>query len=205
MGGMALEVFADITCPFTHVGLKQVTDHVAAMRDPIDVVVRAWPLEWVNGAPLDVDAVMVKAAALHDQLGVDDFAGLTADAWPATTIPALNLAAQAYAVDTATGLAVSIELRTALFEEGRNVGDLDVLRRIAGRHGLQPPQIEPLQAVEDDYAAGQRRGVRGSPHFFVGDDDFFCPALDLGRDADGHLTARFDRDMLADFFERVDA
>jgi predicted DsbA family dithiol-disulfide isomerase len=202
---MALEVFADITCPFTHVGLKQVTDHVAAMSDPIDVVVRAWPLEWVNGAPLDVDAVMVKAAALHDQLGVDDFAGLTADAWPATTIPALNLAAQAYAVDAATGLAVSIELRTALFEEGRNVGDLDVLRRIAGRHGLQPPQIEPLQAVEDDYAAGQRRGVRGSPHFFVGDDDFFCPALDLGRDADGHLTARFDRDMLADFFERVDA
>jgi len=205
MGGMALEVFADITCPFTHVGLKQVTDHVAAMRRPVDVLVRAWPLEWVNGAPLDVDAVVVKAAALHDQLGVDDFAGLRTDAWPASTIPALNLAADAYARDAATGLAVSIALRTALFEEGRDIGDLDVLGQIGRRHGLQLPPLEPLPAVEADYEAGKLRGVRGSPHFFVGDDGFFCPALDLGRDADGHLTARFDRDMLADFFERVDA
>jgi hypothetical protein len=56
-----VEVFADITCPFTHVGLKQVVRHVAEMSEPCDVIVRAWPLEWVNGAPLDVDAVMVKA------------------------------------------------------------------------------------------------------------------------------------------------
>ena len=205
MGGLALEVFADITCPFTHVGLKRVVEHLDRVSDDVEVIVRAWPLEWVNGQPLVADIVEMKAGILDDQLGLSNFGGLDVEQWPDTTIPALNLAAQAYAVDTATGLAVSIELRTALFEEGRNVGDLDVLRRIAGRHGLQPPQIEPLQAVEDDYAAGQRRGVRGSPHFFVGDDDFFCPALDLGRDADGHLTARFDRDMLADFFERVDA
>ena len=47
-----VEVFADITCPFTHVGLKQVVGHVAEMREPADVIVRAWPLEWVNGTPL---------------------------------------------------------------------------------------------------------------------------------------------------------
>ena len=56
-----IEVFADVTCPFTHVGLKQVVRHVAEMREPVDVVVRAWPLEWVNGVPLDVDPVIVKA------------------------------------------------------------------------------------------------------------------------------------------------
>ena len=79
-----IEVFADITCPFTHVGLKQVVRHVAEMDDPADIVVRAWPLEWVNGAPLDVDAVMIKAHALDEQLGVHDFSGLRADRWPAT-------------------------------------------------------------------------------------------------------------------------
>jgi hypothetical protein len=115
-----VEVFADITCPFTHVGLKQVVRHVDEMDEPADVIVCAWPLEWVNGSPLDVDAVLVKAAALTEQLGVDDFGGLRADAWPTSTIPALDLAASGYARDAATGLAVSLELRRALFERGQN-------------------------------------------------------------------------------------
>ena len=199
-----LEVFADITCPFTHVGLKQVVGHVAEMSEPVEVLVRAWPLEWVNGSPLDVEAVLVKAAALSDQLGVDDFTGLRADRWPATTIPALELAAAAYARDAATGLAVSMELRAALFEQGVDVADPDALALIAAAHHLDADDPEIARTIRSDYEAGQRRGVRGSPHFFMGDDDFFCPALDLGHDADGHLTARFDSAMLADFFARVD-
>ncbi len=200
-----VEVFADITCPFTHVGLKQVCRHVAEMSEPCDVVVRAWPLEWVNGAPLDVDAVMVKAAALTEQLGVDDFSGLRADRWPTSTIAALNLAAAAYERDPATGLAVSLELRSALFEHGVDIGDPDALALIAGAHHLPAPSPTAGTAVQGDYDHGRERGVKGSPHFFVGADDFFCPALDLGHDVDGHLTARFDADMLAQFFARIDA
>jgi predicted DsbA family dithiol-disulfide isomerase len=199
-----VEVFADITCPFTHVGLKRVIHHVAEMATPADIVVRAWPLEWVNGTTIDVHAVVVKARALTEQLGVDDFSGLRADRWPATTIPALNLAASGYARDAATGLAVSMELRSALFERGEDVGDADVLTDIARAHDLDAPSAEPCDAIVADYEEGKRRGVKGSPHFFVGSDGFFCPALDLGHDADGHLTARFDADMLADFFARVD-
>ena len=156
-------------------------------------------------APLTVDAVLVKAAALTDQLVVDDFSGLRADAWPATTIPALNLAAAAYERDAATGLAVSLELRAALFELGQDVGDPNVLARIAGAHDLPAPSVATSDAVQADYDGGVARGVKGSPHFFVASDDFFCPALDLGHDAEGHLTARFDADMLADFFARIDA
>jgi predicted DsbA family dithiol-disulfide isomerase len=200
-----IEVYADITCPFTHVGLKRVVRHVTEMSEPADVFVRAWPLEWVNGTPLAVDAVLVKAAALTDQLGVDDFSGLRADAWPTSTIPALNLAASAYERDAATGLAVSLELRAALFEHGDDVGDHDVLARIAAAHDLPAPPTEPSADVQADYDGGLERGVKGSPHFFVASDDFFCPALDLGHDADGHLTARFDADMLAAFFARIDA
>lgn len=200
-----VEVYADITCPFAHVGLKRVVQHVSEMSEPAEVVVRAWPLEWVNGAPLDIDAVLVKAAALTDQLGVDDFVGLRADAWPTSTIPALDLAASAYERDAATGLAVSLELRVALFERGEDVGDPEVLARIASAHDLPAPSGETSAAVQADYDGGVSRGVEGSPHFFVASDDFFCPALDLGHDAAGHLTARFDSDMLADFFSRIDA
>lgn len=200
-----VEVFADITCPFTHVGLKQVVRHVADMSEPADVVVRAWPLEWVNGTPLAVDAVITKAAALTEQLGVDDFGGLRADRWPASTIPALDLAAAAYERDTRTGLAVSLDLRSALFEHGLDVGDPDVLAGIAASHGLPAPGPEPRAAIAEDYELGKRRGVQGSPHFYVGTDGFFCPALDLGHDDSGHLTARFDSDQLAEFFAYVDA
>lgn len=200
-----VEVYADISCPFTHVGLKRVAQHVRAMSEPAEVILRAWPLEWVNGAPLDVDAVLVKAAALADQLGVDDFVGLRADAWPTSTIPALNIAASAYERDPATGLAVSLELRVALFERGEDVSDPEVLARIASAHDLPAPSGGTSAAVQADYDGGLARGVEGSPHFFVASDDFFCPALDLGHDADGHLTARFDSDMLADFFSRIDA
>jgi 2-hydroxychromene-2-carboxylate isomerase len=91
-----------------------------------------------------------------------------------------------------------------LFERGEDVGDPDVLAQIAAAHGLPAPSTEPSDAVRADYDTGLARGVKGSPHFFVGSDDFFCPALDLGHDADGHLTARFDADMLAEFFARID-
>ena len=111
----------------------------------------------------------------------------------------------AYERDAATGLAVSLELRTALFEQGKDVSDPDVLARIAAAHDLPAPTTETSDAVQADYDGGLARGVKGSPHFFVASDDFFCPSLDLGHDDDGHLTARFDADMLADFFARIDA
>lgn len=199
-----IEVFADITCPFTQVGLKRVIEHIARMEQPADVFVRAWPLEWVNETGLEVTAVEAKAKALSDQLGVDDFPGLDHDQWPASTIAALELAAAGYARDMATGLAVSIELRRALFEQGRNIGDLDVLAEIAANHDLPVPEPGDSSAVQADYDEGRRRGVSGSPHFFVGHDNFFCPALDLGHDADGNLTARLDIDGLAAFFARID-
>lgn len=200
-----VEVYADIACPFAHVGLKRVQRHVEEMAEPVEVIVRAWPLEWVNGATLDVAAVVVKAKALTDQLGVDDFVGLRADRWPSSTIPALNLAAGAYERDSATGFAVSLELRAALFERGEDVGELDVLASIAAAHGLPVPGVEASQEVHADYDEGRKRGVQGSPHFFVGSDDYFCPALDIGHDAEGGLTVRFDTDMLAAFFARIDA
>jgi predicted DsbA family dithiol-disulfide isomerase len=199
-----IEVYADITCPFAHVGLKRVAEHVRAMSAPAAVMIRAWPLEWVNGAPLAVDAVLVKAAALTDQLGINDFAGLRADRWPTSTIPALDLIASAYERDASTGLAMGLELRAALFERGEDVGDLDVLSKIAADHGLAAPTAETSARVQADFDHGRAIGVKGSPHYFVEADDFFCPALDLGHDPDGHLTARYDAHMLDEFFARID-
>lgn len=201
---LTIEVFADITCPFTHVGLKRVVEHVDAMDRPAAVWVRAWPLEWVNGDGLEVDAVEEKARALTEQLGVDDFHGLDHAHWPTSTLPALDLVATAYTVDMGTGLAVSMDLRAALFERGQNIGDPAVLEEIARAHHVSTAD-SARDVVQRDFDDGKERGVAGSPHFWVDRDDFFCPALDLGHDDDGHLTARFDPAGLAAFFDRIDS
>ncbi len=201
---LVVEVFADITCPFTHVGLKRVVEHVEEMRRPAIVLVRAWPLEWVNGTPLKIEAVAEKAEILGEQLEVEDFSGLDQTHWPSTTLPALDLAAAAYEVDAHTGLEVSMELRAALFEQGLDISDPVVLDRIGDAHGGLRAGPRSRDAVQADYDDGKQRGVRGSPHFWVETDEFFCPALDLGHDDEGHLTAHFDPVGLAAFFARID-
>ena len=50
----SIEVFGDIWCPFTHVGLRTIEDRRSrAGRTDVAIRVRAWPLELVNGRPLD--------------------------------------------------------------------------------------------------------------------------------------------------------
>ena len=198
-----VEVFADITCPFTHLGLARVAEHLAQANGDAEIRVRAWPLEWVNGRPLDAVATAHKIGSLREQLGIEAFVGFRVDHWPHTTIPALNLAAAAYEKNSTTGLEISLALRAALFEQGEDISDPDVLAAIADTSGLGRPPTEPSQSVLADYAEGQRRGVSGSPHFWVDDHDYFCPSLDLGHDAAGELTARFDPDGLKAFLSKV--
>ncbi len=44
------------------------------------------------------------------------------------------------------------------------------------------PDESDRAAVLADWHEGQRRGVLGSPHFFCGDTDVFCPSLDITKD-----------------------
>jgi 2-hydroxychromene-2-carboxylate isomerase len=83
------------------------------------------------------------------------------------------------------GERVSLLLRDALFEEGRDIGRHDELQRVADDAGL-PGLLDPVEAVVEDWHEGLRRGVVGSPHFFVAGSDFFCPSLDIRR-VDDHL------------------
>jgi predicted DsbA family dithiol-disulfide isomerase len=199
---ISIEVFSDITCPFTHVGLERVVSEIAARHVTAEVRLRAWPLEWVNGVPLDRDAVVTKAAILTERLGVDSFEGLGDATWPTTTLPALELTAAAYGIDSATGLAVGLAVRSALFRDGLDIADPAVLAAIADEHDVeQHTRDDDSARVRFDYADGRGRGVRGSPHYWSGDDDFFCPALVIGHDDDGTLTADFDPAGLTAFLD----
>jgi 2-hydroxychromene-2-carboxylate isomerase len=142
--------------------------------------VRAWPLELVNGAPLDPDLATKEIAALREQVAPELFAGFDAATFPRTSIPAFGLVAAAYAVNDLTGEMVSLAVRDALFEQGDDISDNSVLRAIGRPFGIEPfDRIIAESAVRADWERGKARGVQGSPHFFVGDRGWFCPSLDI--------------------------
>ena len=183
-----IEVFADLWCPFTHVGLRAVVEERRRLGRP-DVVlrVRAWPLELVNGAPMSFDKTVDHAEDLSTQVAPGLFAGLTEDTWPTSTLPALALVEAAYRHDPRLGEEVSLGLRDALFEEGCDLDDPVELAGFAERFGVPEVTEADHRAVLASLEEGRARGVMGSPHFFCGGADSFCPSLDIGRDQSGEL------------------
>jgi predicted DsbA family dithiol-disulfide isomerase len=177
---MRIEVFADIVCPFTHVGLRRLRERRAERTSKPLIAVHAWPLEFVNGEPVGHSLVAREIAALRASVAPDLFTGFDQAPWPATSIPAFGLVASGYAREDATGEALSFAVRDALFEQGLDIADVDVLRHLGAPYGVTPlPLVEAEAATRRDFERGRNRLVRGSPHFFVGDRDWFCPSLNI--------------------------
>ncbi|HZJ06692.1 MAG TPA: hypothetical protein VFD59_14625 [Nocardioidaceae bacterium] len=101
------------------------------------------------------------------------------------------------------GEAFNLAIREALFEQGRAIGDPDVLGEIAARFDLVVPDAASARAAVDaDFVEGQRRGVTGSPYFIVGGAPFFCPTLDIERQGE-HLRIDIDDAELDRFIDRA--
>ena len=180
-------MFADVAGPFTHVGLRRFVDRRAELgREDVTLRVRAWPLEVVNGEPLDPHFIAEEVDDLRAQVAPTLFAGFREQAFPATSMGALALAAAAYDEDPAAGEHVSIELRDLLFEQGVDIAEHEVLARLAAELDVAVDLDDPGRVLAD-HAEGVARGVIGSPHFFTPSGGFFCPALDVHRDDAGHL------------------
>ena len=188
---MNIEVFADIWCPFTHVGLRAIDDERRRLgRSDIGLIVRAWPLELVNGVPMPADKAVRNVAVLRGQVAPDMFADFDGEHFPTSTLPALALVARAYRMDVQTGERASFAVRDALFEHGQDISDQTVLEALAGQLGLEPPDEDDRRAVTADWEEGKRRGVRGSPHVYCGATDMFCPTLEISNTPETGLCVR---------------
>jgi predicted DsbA family dithiol-disulfide isomerase len=184
-----VEVFADVLCPFTHVGLHTLVDRRTqrGLTEP-RLRLRAWPLELVNGAPLDPQHIDAEITALRASVRPDLFAGFCVDSFPSTSMAAFALTTAADRTgDPGTVEDVGMALRDAVFEEGVDIGRPENVAPIAARFGLSP--LDPdttAAAVRADWDEGAARGVVGSPHFFTSDGgSWFCPGLDISRDSRG--------------------
>jgi len=186
-----LEVFADVLCPFTHVGLHTLIDRRRERGRTVPrLLIRAWPLELVNGQPLDAHHIGAEITALRASVRPDLFAGFAVDSFPNTAMAAFALTSAADRTgDPALIEEVGMALRNAVFEEGLDIGHPEVVAPIAARFALTPLDIDATAAaVRADWDEGRRRGVIGSPHFFTPDgQSHFCPGLSISRDDAGNF------------------
>lgn len=201
-----VEVFADVLCPFTHVGLRTLIDRrrERQLTEP-RLRIRAWPLEVVNGKPLDAHHVGAEITALRASVRPDLFAGFSVDTFPATSMVAFALTAAADRTgDPLLIEEVGIALRSAVFEEGLDIGRREVVAPIADRFGLEPLTVDATSAaVHADWEEGRSRGVIGSPHFFTDDGgSWFCPGLSISRDDVGNFVVAWKEGTEA-FVDRV--
>jgi predicted DsbA family dithiol-disulfide isomerase len=195
-----IEVFADVCCPFTHVGLRRLVERRDELeRADVRVRVRAWPLEVVNGAPL-APKLVAEEVEVRSTVAPDLFAGFDVEAFPSTSRPALALAFAGYRRDISTGEAVSLALRELLFEKGEDISDPHVLERVEREFGIHA-EARDAASVDADHREGSQRGVIGSPHFFTSRGSFFCPALDIGRDETGQLRISLDAAGFGEFLD----
>lgn len=197
-----LEVFADIWCPFAHVGLRVVlAERDRRGRNEVPVLVRSWPLELVNGAPMNPERTAEHVHHLREQLVPELFAGFDPTHFPITTLPALALVHRAYRVSGQLGETASVEVRNELFELGRNIADASVLDALARRLGIPAPEETDNQGVVDDWEEGKHRRVIGSPHFFRGEHAAFCPSLHIERDPEHGMAISLDPAKLYAFLD----
>ena len=164
----SFEVFADVVCPFTHVGLRRLRAFRHRIgRDDVAVTVRAWPLELVNGEQLDRDLIAEEVEELRDAVATDLFQGFRPEVFPMSSLPALALTASAYRTSPRAGEETAAAVRHALFEQGRDVSDPRELARIRDSLDIEQPTAEDRSTVLADLEEGRARSVVGSPHFFV--------------------------------------
>ena len=194
-----LEVYADLWCPFAYVGLVEAIAQRDATGAGTPITVRSWPLELINGEPMTSLKAQANIAALREQVAPRLFAGFRPENFPTSTLAGLSLVAAVYEKDPEQGEALSMDLRELLFEQGVDINDEAVLAELAARYAVDLKAASKHEGVMNDWGEGQKRGVKGSPHFFCGESDMFCPGLNIKKNSDGQLCIEETHERVEEF------
>lgn len=186
---MRIEVWSDVVCPWCYIGKRRLETALESFphRDEVEVEYRSFQLDPTAPVVATQSSNDVLAARFGDADRVREMqehvAGLAADEGlhfhlegtpHVNTRTAHRLLHLARSADRATEAALNEALLSAYFEHGENVGDVDVLRRIATAHGLDPARVDEVLASDEfddevatDIAQAQAYGATGVPFFVI--------------------------------------
>jgi predicted DsbA family dithiol-disulfide isomerase len=186
-----IEIWSDVVCPWCYIGKRHLENALEgfAHRDGVEVVYRSFELDpTAPEVPVETTVESLARRFGTDVPGArelmrraDDVAasvGLTfnhADAPHARTVDAHRLLHLALAEG---GPPLQVEVKEALlaayFTRAENLGDHDVLRKVAVDVGLDPGRVDEVLASEEyvdavraDIARARAYGAGGVPFFVV--------------------------------------
>ncbi|HVL64448.1 MAG TPA: DsbA family protein [Actinomycetota bacterium] len=185
-------VYADIGCPWSHAAMHRLqrARKNAGLESDLQIDVRAFPLELINGRPtpkmtLDLEVAVLGGAA--PEAGWQMW-NAPAHEYPVTTLPALEAVEAAKEQGFEASFRLDLALRRAFFRDSRCVSMRHVIADVAD--SCDGVDVAALEAALD---SGRARGalaehlqhsrggeVKGSPHLFLPDgSDVHNPGIEL--------------------------
>jgi predicted DsbA family dithiol-disulfide isomerase len=211
-----VEVIADFVCPFCFLGKRRLDEALEAVQGPSEVSWHPFQLNPdipAEGLPFgkylaqrfggrsNIDPILEHLALEGQEAGIDfDFDSLR---HVPNTLPAHQVmqAAETHGLDQ---LRLADALMSAFFEEGRNIGERNVLIDIAHRVGMSAKETrhalgsaEARQIVMAKEAQVRASGLNAAPGFLIN-----RRLLVVGAQPTDNLVNAFDRAM---FGEGTDA
>ncbi|AHG02981.1 DSBA oxidoreductase [Halobacterium sp. DL1] len=180
----AITVYSDYVCPFCYLGRQSLAEYQESREDRLDVDWRPFDLRAGKRGPdgeIDHDADDGKDEAyfeqarqnvqrLKEQYGADEMSvDLSRD------VDSLDAQVASFYVKEEhpdQWLDFDVALLEALWEDARDIGDVDVLADVAADVGLGPEEIRSAVADEEwrerleaQFAEAREAGVTGVPTF----------------------------------------
>ena len=186
---MKVEIWSDIVCPFCYVGKKHLELALEQLpfKNEVEVIWRSYmldpslPVEGLNktkkaylvedkGYSLEqVEGMMKHLEAAGKEIGIDFNHD---DLVPVNTLQAHRLTH--FAQERGKGNEMEEALFYAHFTAAENVGDKEVLTRLATSIGLEKTEVETLletnqelEAVQADIEVAKNLGISGVPFFVL--------------------------------------
>ena len=207
-----VEVIADLVCPFCYLGKRRLDDALQAVQGPHDV---SWYPYQLNpelakqGVPFEDYLTRRFGSVENIQPVLDELTqegrheGINFHFDRIERVPNTLHAHQLMHVAEAEGKNQNLlaeDLMAAFFEHGEDIGDTEVLIRIASRHGIEAGRV--VAALEDDKIRqivvtkeGQVRasGIGGVPGFLLN-----RRLLLIGAQEKDNIVNAFDRAMFGE-------
>ena len=205
---MALKIvmFSDYICPFCYVGFET----IRKLKGEFDLQIEwrgfqihpDWPAEGIpadkargNGDAAAREATWKRIKAMADAVGFE------IKAPKVLTNSRAALAATEFARDTGRDEALEERIYKAYFNEGANIGDKEVVKRLAVEAGLDAAEVaDAIKApkyemrLKNNALGANNRGVSGVPTFFIGEYPLVgAQSLDAMRAILRRATERFAR------------
>ncbi len=212
IAALHVEVIADLVCPFCYLGKRRLEQALDAVQGPTEISWVPYQLnpdmpdegltldEYLSlrfGNPETVKPALDQLAAEGREVGLDLRFDRIERVPNTLSVHQVMYLAEREGINQ-TGLAE--ELLKAFFERGENIGDLEILSELAGRHGLDARAVARIieddtarQVVQSREAQVRASGIGGVPGFLLN-----RRLLVIGAQEKDALVSAFDRAMFGE-------